>query len=138
VTVLYGDQDWSPPPEREDTVGRLRPASSIWLPDTGHFAALEHQRTFLRKFRASTDTTPYQWLLQQRILIARRLLERTDEPIDRIAHLCGFRSAGSLRMHFRQSVGVAPLTYRQMFGVSGFRCDPAMSPSLTAKIGSEP
>jgi pimeloyl-ACP methyl ester carboxylesterase len=42
VTVVYGDQDWSRPAEREDTLARLRGASSISLPETGHFAALEH------------------------------------------------------------------------------------------------
>jgi pimeloyl-ACP methyl ester carboxylesterase len=42
VTLVYGDHDWSRLAEREANVGLLRGARSISLPDTGHFAALEH------------------------------------------------------------------------------------------------
>jgi pimeloyl-ACP methyl ester carboxylesterase len=41
VSLIYGDHDWSRPPEREANLARLRGARSISLSDTGHFAALE-------------------------------------------------------------------------------------------------
>jgi pimeloyl-ACP methyl ester carboxylesterase len=41
VTLIYGDHDWSRPPEREANLSSLPGARSISLPDTGHFAALE-------------------------------------------------------------------------------------------------
>jgi pimeloyl-ACP methyl ester carboxylesterase len=41
VTVIYGDHDWSHPPEREANLALLRGARSIFLSGTGHFAALE-------------------------------------------------------------------------------------------------
>jgi pimeloyl-ACP methyl ester carboxylesterase len=41
VTLIYGDRDWSRPAERDATLALLRGATSISLPDTGHFAALE-------------------------------------------------------------------------------------------------
>jgi pimeloyl-ACP methyl ester carboxylesterase len=41
VTLVYGDHDWSRPPERKANLALLRGARSISLPDTGHFAALE-------------------------------------------------------------------------------------------------
>jgi pimeloyl-ACP methyl ester carboxylesterase len=41
VTLVYGDHDWSHPPEREANLAVLRGAESISLPETGHFAALE-------------------------------------------------------------------------------------------------
>jgi len=41
ATLVYGDHDWSRPPEREANLAALRGADSITLPDTGHFAALE-------------------------------------------------------------------------------------------------
>src|SRR5262249_35403137 len=41
VSLIYGEQDWSRPPEREANLALLRDARSITLPDTGHFAALE-------------------------------------------------------------------------------------------------
>jgi pimeloyl-ACP methyl ester carboxylesterase len=41
VTLVYGDHDWSLPPEREANLAALPGARSITLPETGHFAALE-------------------------------------------------------------------------------------------------
>jgi AraC-like DNA-binding protein len=36
-------------------------------------------RQFTRQFRQATGTTPHQWLLTQRLALAQRLLETTDE-----------------------------------------------------------
>jgi pimeloyl-ACP methyl ester carboxylesterase len=41
VTLIYGDHDWSRRDEREANRTRLPRTTSISLPDTGHFAALE-------------------------------------------------------------------------------------------------
>ena len=41
VILIYGEHDWSRPPEREANLALLRGARSIALADTGHFAALE-------------------------------------------------------------------------------------------------
>ncbi len=72
-------------------------------------------RTFARRFRASHGTTPYRWLLAQRLLLARRLLETTDRPVERIAEQAGFGTAAALRVHFRRSVTTSPLAYRRLF-----------------------
>lgn len=72
-------------------------------------------RTFARRFVAETGTTPLQWLLAQRVLVARRLLETTDEPVARVAALAGFGDALSLRQHFGRATGTAPLAYRRAF-----------------------
>ena len=72
-------------------------------------------RTFARRFRAATGTTPLQWLLRQRILHAQRLLEATDLPVEVIAERCGFGSATVLRTHFRRIVDTSPLGYRRTF-----------------------
>ena len=74
-------------------------------------------RTFARRFRDVTGTTPHQWLLRQRVLHAQRLLETTDEPVERIAARCGFSSAAVLREHFTRIAGTSPLTYRRTFQV---------------------
>ena len=39
-------------------------------------------RTFARRFVQETGTTPLRWLTGQRILLAQRLLEETDESVD--------------------------------------------------------
>ena len=72
-------------------------------------------RTFARRFRAAHGTTPYRWLLGQRLLLARRLLETTDRPVERIAEHAGFGTAAALRVHFRRSVTTSPLAYRRLF-----------------------
>ena len=48
-------------------------------------------RTFARRFHAETGTTPLRWLHAQRVLEARRLLERTDIPVEQVAARSGFR-----------------------------------------------
>ena len=58
------------------------------------------RRTFARRFAASTGTTPYQWLLRQRLQLAQRLLETTDLPIDAVARHSGLATAANLRKHF--------------------------------------
>jgi transcriptional regulator GlxA family with amidase domain len=72
-------------------------------------------RTFARKFRATTGTTPGQWLVRQRVLLAQRLLETTDDPVELIALRCGFGTAAGLRMHFRRVLDTSPLVYRRTF-----------------------
>lgn len=72
-------------------------------------------RTFLRRFHEVTDTTPRQWILRQRLLYAQHLLESSDERVERVADLCGFGSAATLRLHFQRSIGVTPLMYRRTF-----------------------
>jgi transcriptional regulator GlxA family with amidase domain len=73
------------------------------------------ERTFARRFRAETGTTPLQWLLRERVLHARRLLEATDLPIEDVACEAGFGTAASLRTHFRRSTATSPLAYRRTF-----------------------
>src|SRR5437763_1475328 len=72
-------------------------------------------RTFARRFKATTGTTPLQWLLGQRVLLAQRLLETTDDSIELIADRCGLGSASNLRVHFQRIVGTSPAAYRRTF-----------------------
>jgi transcriptional regulator GlxA family with amidase domain len=72
-------------------------------------------RTFARRFGETTGTTPYHWLLNQRILLAQRLLETSDLSVDAVASECGIGDAANLRDHFRRVVGTSPNSYRQTF-----------------------
>ncbi|MFI1923334.1 helix-turn-helix domain-containing protein [Streptomyces sp. NPDC020377] len=72
-------------------------------------------RTFARRFQQETGTTPYRWLLRQRVLLAQHLLEATDETVDAIAWRAGFGTAGALRHQFVQALGTSPNAYRRTF-----------------------
>jgi transcriptional regulator GlxA family with amidase domain len=86
------------------------------------------QRTFARRFSATLGMTPYQWILQQRIVLAQRLLETTNKPVEQIATCCGFHSAATLRLHFQRFLRISPQAYRHTFqqkqGERRIECDP--------------
>jgi AraC family transcriptional regulator, transcriptional activator FtrA len=77
--------------------------------------AMVGPRHFTRRFRAITGTTPHQWVLAQRLALAQRLLETTDDPIERVADAAGFGTAAAFRLHFQRSLGTSPLAYRKTF-----------------------
>lgn len=72
-------------------------------------------RTFARRFKDETGTTPYTWVLGRRVQEAQELLERSDLPVEQIAHQVGFAGAAALRHHFGRVVGVSPQDYRRTF-----------------------
>jgi transcriptional regulator GlxA family with amidase domain len=93
---------------------------------TGHLAedisvevmarrALMSPRSFARRFKATTGTTPHAWLLGQRLAAAEQLLEETDAPVEEVARLVGFGTAAGLREQFARRRGVSPRAYRQTF-----------------------
>lgn len=67
---------------------------------------------FSHVFKQSVGTTPYQYLLQQRVERAKQLLKQTERSIMDIAFLCGFNSHSHLSKQFRQFTGVTPKAYR--------------------------
>jgi transcriptional regulator GlxA family with amidase domain len=87
-------------------------------------------RTFTRTFRNEVGCSPGKWITQQRVDLARRLLETTDLPIDQVAARCGLGTAASLRLHLKAAVGVSPSAYRRTFGIKNRLSTPAdASPS---------
>lgn len=77
--------------------------------------ALMSRRSFTRRFRQMTGATVGQWLLTERLALAKRLLEASENSVERIASLSGFGSPVSLRHHFRAALGVSPLAWRRTF-----------------------
>jgi AraC-like DNA-binding protein len=68
---------------------------------------------FIHAFRETTDRTPHQWLLEQRIERARHLLKHTDTSLSEIAIACGFSDQSHFTRTFSQLVGVPPGTWRR-------------------------
>lgn len=76
-------------------------------------------RSFARRFRAATGTTPYAWVLEQRVRLAQQVLE--TEPsvgVEEAAGRAGFSSAALLRQHFQRRFGCSPSEYRSRFASS--------------------
>lgn len=76
---------------------------------------LTSERTFSRRFKAATGTTPHAWLLGQRLDRAEELLESTDLAVEEVAIQVGYSSAAVLREQFVKRRGVPPRTYRGAF-----------------------
>ena len=72
-------------------------------------------RTFARRFRDETGTTPHSWITIQRLRLAEEMLERTANSVDEIAIAVGFGNAATLRHHFGRVRGVSPQQYRRQF-----------------------
>lgn len=109
-----------PIPVEHDTLGAVLAwaAAHAELPHTVEALAARanlSSRTFARRFRAHTGTTPYAWLTGQRVRLAERLLEGSDLPVDEVARRSGFGSAAVLREHLVRERGVAPSAYRRTF-----------------------
>ncbi len=77
--------------------------------------AMMSPRTYARRFRETTGTTPLQWLCAERVRRAQELLESTDDTVERIAARCGFGSAHQLRVHFTRVHQVTPHAYQRTF-----------------------
>ena len=76
-------------------------------------------RTFARRFRDETGTTPLQWITNQRLALTEELLENTSLSVEQIASRVGFGQGATLRHHFTSARGTTPLQYRKTFaGVS--------------------
>jgi AraC family transcriptional regulator len=67
---------------------------------------------FSRLFKQALGISPYQYLIQQRVERAKRLLKQTNHAITDIALDCGFSSHSHLSKQFRQITGITPKAYR--------------------------
>jgi transcriptional regulator GlxA family with amidase domain len=73
------------------------------------------RRHFTRRFAEVTGTTPARWVLARRLDEARRLLEATTWPVERIARSCGFASVVTFRQNFVGAYATTPSSYRHRF-----------------------
>lgn len=89
------------------------------------------ERTFARRFRARTGTTPAGWVARQRLARAQELLESTDLPVEEVARRAGFGAAAALRHHFARALGTSPQAYRRTFAATG-RPDGEAADGVTA------
>jgi transcriptional regulator GlxA family with amidase domain len=72
-------------------------------------------RNFARVFAREVGETPARWVERARIEAARRLLEESEDGIERVAERCGFGTAETLRRAFQRQLHVSPAAYRGRF-----------------------
>ena len=118
-----GQRQYVETPVPSTDADTLEPLLTWMLANLGEEMAVEDlaarvhlsTRTFARRFRAETGSTPHHWLTGQRILLAKRLLEDSEHSVDAVADLAGFGSAAVLRHHFVRRIGTTPQAYRRTF-----------------------
>jgi AraC-like DNA-binding protein len=66
-----------------------------------------------REFRRLFNISPGDYVLWTRLMMARRRLEETDDPIGRIARDCGFYDQSHFTRAFKKHTGMPPLEYRR-------------------------
>ncbi|WP_043622722.1 GlxA family transcriptional regulator [Nonomuraea candida] len=110
---------WQAPAERRD-IDELRAWITANLTADLSAAALAErmrlsERHFSRVFRKETGSTLAAYVEAARVEAARRLLEGTDEPLERIAAESGLGSVETLHRAFRRRLGTTPAAYRRRF-----------------------
>ncbi|MFO0919126.1 MAG: AraC family transcriptional regulator [Planctomycetaceae bacterium] len=70
---------------------------------------------FARLFRAALGVPPHRYIVEQRMLRAKALLEKSAESAADVALQCGFSSQSHLTSTFRRLLGTTPLAYRRQF-----------------------
>jgi len=72
-------------------------------------------RNFTRVFQDETGSTPADFVEMARVDAARRLLEESETPLQRVASRCGFSSPDTMRRAFLRRIETGPSDYRERF-----------------------
>ncbi|MBD2466056.1 helix-turn-helix transcriptional regulator [Oscillatoria sp. FACHB-1407] len=70
------------------------------------------QYHFSRLFKQTTGMAPHQYVMQQRLERAKKLLRQSTRSLVDIAHECGFANQSHFAKTFRKLVGATPKAYR--------------------------
>jgi len=84
----------------------------ISLADLARLACMSVDH-FLRSFRAARGTTPYRYVLEQRLRRAATMLQTTPAPVAAVATKCGFRNPSHFSVKFHAHFGVSPSQFRR-------------------------
>jgi len=93
---------------------RDNPTENLNVPALADKTAMS-ERNFVRRFYEDVGITPAKYVEQVRVEVARRCLEDTDWPIEKLAKQSGFNNAETLRRTFLRNVGITPKEYRMRF-----------------------
>lgn len=84
---------------------------------------------FCRVFKLATGYPVHQYVVEQRLLHAREMLETTSQPISQIALESGFASQSHLNSSFKRRFGVTPRVWRASARTTASLARPLRRPS---------
>jgi AraC family transcriptional regulator, transcriptional activator FtrA len=93
---------------------RARLGAGIGLDDLARHAAIS-PRSLTRRFARCIGASPGEWLAAERVRLAQRLLEQTDDAIELVARRSGYASTATMRAQFSARLGTSPAAYRRTF-----------------------
>lgn len=64
--------------------------------------------TFKRRFNQHFNESPHKWLLRCRLMLAAKIMSKTDISITELSSLCGFVNVSHFIATFRRHFGVTP------------------------------
>jgi AraC family transcriptional regulator len=120
-------------PQRERLVKRLileRLDETLEVTELAQACALSRSH-FSRAFKCSTGCSPQDWIRQQRIARAKRLIQHTDLSLTQISLECGFCDQAHFCHMFTRSEGINPFAWRCriMNGLKNKRSQPSAPPT---------
>jgi AraC family transcriptional regulator len=68
---------------------------------------------FSHLLKKSTDLAPHQWLVHERIGVAKKLLYETQQPMSEIALACGFAGQSHFTRTYKRLIGESPGAVRR-------------------------
>ena len=83
---------------------------------------------FSRRFRNATGTTPHQFVLQERLAHAQKLLRASPYALSEVARMSGFADQSHMTRIFRQRLRITPAQFRRECGPS--TCSMVPPPSV--------
>jgi len=106
--------------ETEHIAQKLRPWLNAHLHESLDVVRIaEHlnmsTRNLSRVFHKQTGMSPAKFIEKMRVEAARKLLEDTDQPLERIAEDCGLVNLVGMRRTFLRHLNVTPSDYRRTF-----------------------
>jgi AraC family transcriptional regulator len=79
-------------------------------------AAIAHSSIFhfTRRFKKSTGSSPYQYILHAKFLHAKQMLSKTNLPIGEVAYMLGFTAPSHFDSFFKNQTGYSPSQFRML------------------------
>lgn len=115
LTALSRIQHYPPPAFLDDKPLTKLTEAACSLSDMARAAHMSKYH-FLRCFKQTFGLTPHQFLLQNRVRQAQKLLPQTDN-IAEVALITGFYDQSHLCRHFKKIIGLTPAVYKRTYGI---------------------